>query len=142
MVGPNLGAAQTGQPRIDASLTNDFVRAVDFPPNTSVSFEIYASPGGALLFGPATRTTDGTGSVYLNREEHSVDLVAGIHAVVSDGTTTKAVTLAALTIDSVDAGTNVVSGTAPPNTTVSVFATDEFSNIPASLDTTADGTGA
>jgi hypothetical protein len=101
------------------------VNAVGFTPNAEVIFEIYASPGGALLVGPVTRPTDASGEhLFITG---SIDLGPGHYIVVTDMTTESAKTLVVedLHIDLVDTTTDSVIGRATPGKTINVFAGSE-----------------
>jgi len=90
-----------------------------FTPNSEVRFEIFQSPGGALLFGPVTKPTDATGSEALSFDA----LAAGHHVVVTDlaTSTVKDIVVSDATVDEVDVATDLVSGTAAPGTNVTVM---------------------
>jgi Ca2+-binding RTX toxin-like protein len=88
-----------------------------------VTFEIFDSPGGSRLYGPVTRSTDGTGAQNINRgRDFPFDLVAGQYIVVTDVSTgiTKALELPPLTVDAVDVENDLVSGSARPDDVIQV----------------------
>jgi Ca2+-binding RTX toxin-like protein len=95
------------------------VQAQGFTPNSSVRFEVYASSGGALIAGPVTRDSDGTGfaaytppsSVAVGNHFEVTDVASGI---------VKKLDILPLTVDTVDTGTDTVAGTAPAGASVNV----------------------
>jgi len=104
--------AESGPPSIHAALTWDGVNANGFQPNDMVDLTIRDAADVVLDSG--SKPTDGMGNAFFNRGlDHDVDLVPGMKVEVTDGSATKQLTLAALTIDTVDAGANTVSGDAP-----------------------------
>ena len=107
---PSVATAQDS-PRFQASLSNDWVQGMGFVPNASVDVDVNGSP--------STVPTDGDGRFNFNP---GPDLVPGDVITVSDGTTTKSLTLADLTFDSLDPVTDVGSGTAavPDGTQIDV----------------------
>lgn len=120
--------------RIQASSTSDWMSGSWFAPDTSVSLSL----GGT----PATATTDGNGNFWADREQLGTDLVAGMTVSAGDGTTTKMLTLdAQLTIGTVDAMADVVSGTATAGATVQVDVNRQGTPEGSSLTVTADGSG-
>jgi uncharacterized repeat protein (TIGR01451 family) len=127
-------------PSINGNITDDFIGGEGFDPNATVTVDVRDAPGGALLFS-ATTPTDGGGSFGLccGPEVGLPDLVPGMEITVSDGSRTKVLVLVALTIDAVDPPTDVISGTAPANS--SLFVGVNNSSGEAGLNTTADGSG-
>lgn len=100
------------------------VAANGFAPNASATLTIRAVPGGAVL-ATAVRSTDAYGYAWFSRyDDFDIPLVAGQEVTVADGTTTRAMELAAISIDSVDIATDVVTGTAPAGATVDIDAYD------------------
>jgi hypothetical protein len=76
------------------------------------------------LFGPYSTPTDAEGSFEIGPATHHLDLVPGMHVVVTGETTgiTKELTLSELTMDSLDAETDTASGTAPAGSELAVEA--------------------
>src|SRR5439155_21697133 len=75
---------------------------------------------GTVKYNNPSVPTDPTGNFGLPCN-FGPDLVPGWEITVSDGTSTKVLVLVDLTIDSVDPGTDTVSGHAPPGADVHVF---------------------
>jgi len=106
-------------PWIQVSLSNDWVQGQGFLPNASVDVDVNGSVSSVA--------TDGTGRFWLNLNS---DLVPGDVVTAGDGTTSKSLTLADLTFDSLDSVTDVVSGSGAPNTmtVVNVGSNEEWSS--------------
>jgi Ca2+-binding RTX toxin-like protein len=115
------------------------VNAFLFTPDSDVSFELYDSPGGSLLAGPATMKTDGSGGAVYNRlppirvgnEVRATDVATGI---------VKSLVVLSLSVDAVDLDADTVSGTATAGSSVSVNATQPDGSVP-NVTTTADSSG-
>jgi hypothetical protein len=105
--------------RLDVSYADDGMNAWGFTPNSSVRFKVYESVGGALIYGPLTMQTDGTGFSQASNDI-VIDIVPGNYVEVTDTSTSivKAVEVSPLTIDAKDAAADTVSGTARPGDTV------------------------
>ncbi|NNF65462.1 MAG: hypothetical protein HKN07_14550, partial [Acidimicrobiia bacterium] len=88
----------------------------DFAPNGEVTVTVDKGTGPVSMPGSPFGTDD-SGS-FTASYDAVVDFVAGDLVEVSDGTTTKTLSVANLTVDSVDEATNVVSGAADANSTV------------------------
>ena len=116
---------------IEVNLTDDNVGGNNFAPNTTVTVTVDDTPR-------ASAETDAYGNFWT--ESVGVDLVPGSVVVASDGSTSKELTLVALTIDTVDPATDVVTGTAPADAAVAVHI-DESGMGGGDLEVTADGSG-
>jgi hypothetical protein len=127
-------------PRISASLTWDGVWGEGFASSRSVTLTVRQSPGGAVL-ATASKASDPGGYVEFSRyDDYDVDLVAGMQITVGDGTVSKQLTLATITVDSFELDANVVAGSATPDAEVQVNVGDEMGNGTGQA-TTADGSG-
>lgn len=101
-----------------------------FTPDSPVTVELYDAPEGTLLSSD-TVTTDGEGSFGCGCGPPFDQLaVPGTHVVVTDPATgiVKDITLAQVTFDVLDPGTDTGSGTAPPDAEIQleVFSSGEF----------------
>ena len=97
---------------IEAYVVSNEFHADGLAPNSTVSFAIRQAPGGSVL-ATGSRLSDANGSVYFWPYDHNIDLVAGMEITVRDGTTSKALTLPALAVTSIDPASDVVAGIAP-----------------------------
>lgn len=131
----------TRQPStISAWLSTDSISAYGFDANRSVTLTIRAAPGGTVL-ASVVKSTDELGSVWFGRHtDFGVDLTPGRHVTATDGETTKELTLANVTVGSVDQSAEVVTGTAAPRAAVEVVASDSWGS--AVMTVTADEDGA
>ena len=113
-----------------ASRNAGYVLAGGFTPRSDVRFEIYASQGGARIYGPVTRKTDAAGQ--RNAPGNLDRLVPGNHIVVTDvaSGTVKTLTLAPLTLDRVDYPGSTAAGTASPATAVEVVVLTALNGSP------------
>ena len=114
MAFPSIGSvsAQEPAPRIVVQITDDWFRAENFLPNTSLDYWIYNAPAGNLLMGSGTMPTDGNGTVTTwvgNR----VNLQPGQYIVVADSSQEKTLVLEDLTFDLFDITNGHLEGTAP-----------------------------
>jgi predicted outer membrane repeat protein len=105
-------AFSTPNPHILVQITGDWFEVQQFAPNAALSYWIYDIEGGSLLMDPGTDWTNTEGYAVISVGDQ-VDLEPPNHIVVSDGTTTKSITLEALTFDLLDLTTGHVEGTAP-----------------------------
>ena len=98
-------------PRVTASITNDFIFLQGFAECSSVTFELYDSEGGELLWSDTTMTT----FVERNVEGgHGVDLRGGMFLSASQSFASKDLELATgLSITTFDTGTETLAGQAP-----------------------------
>ena len=111
-----IAEVESEPPRIEASLSNDWVSGVGFGPNGSVDVDLNGTvspvdvdPNGRFWFNPGP------------------DLVPGDTITATDTTTTKTLTLADLTFDSLNPQTDIGSGTAavPDGTQIEVSVGNE-----------------
>ena len=102
---------------VDGNMTDDVVTG-RFRDYSELTVEIFASPGAATPLSSEVVATDAIGFFDLGPEVHGQDLAPGMHVAVSDGTTTKEVTLEPVTIDYFSTETDSSFGTADPGTTV------------------------
>lgn len=105
--------AQEAQPRMVVSITHDWFQAEEFSPGGTLNVKIYEEQGGPLLW-EENRTADESGFMVVEPWQHPVDLKPGNYLVISDGTTTKALILEAVTLDVFDPSMDYLAGTAPP----------------------------
>jgi hypothetical protein len=98
--------------RIIAQVTDDWFRAENFTPNTSLNFAIYAAPGGELLYASQTMPTDANGEITTWVGDQ-VNFEPGQYIVVWDSTHTKELVLEPLTFDVFDTSIGLLQGTAP-----------------------------
>ncbi|MGH2839053.1 MAG: hypothetical protein ACRDJY_12000 [Thermoleophilaceae bacterium] len=118
---PGCPAAGTRGPcAVHASAGSGYLLADGFTPRSDVRFEIYRSEGGARIYGPETRRTDGFGQ--RNAPGNLDNLKAGNYAVVTDLATgtEKTLVLDPVRLTDVDYGADTVSGIATPNVDVTV----------------------
>ncbi len=93
--------AEGETPRVDVSLSNDWVSGGGFLPNGSADVDVNGAGSSVGI--------DSEGRFFFNP---GPDLVAGDTISVSDGVVTKILTLADLSFDSLDPDTDIGSGTA------------------------------
>lgn len=97
-------------PRIVASITEDWFYLVDFIPGSTLDLSIYENQGGSSVW-HGERTTDVNGFAWIDAE--SWDLIPGNYLVVSDGNTTKDLVIEGFTFDVFDLTRGLLQGTAP-----------------------------
>ncbi|HEX2239529.1 MAG TPA: hypothetical protein VHJ82_00075, partial [Actinomycetota bacterium] len=124
--------------RLRVSLVGDLIIGDGFTPNNTVSLEVLDAPEGASLFSNAAVPTDGSGLFSLIPP---VDLVGGMHLVVTDNATgfKRELTLPGVTFDLLDIATDIAFGSAPPGTQLSVFVNG--TNCDGVAETTSDAAG-
>ncbi len=125
-------------PRVYANLPEDGIRFEYSAPGASVSFSIYDSPDGNLLW-EDSRTADDSGFVYLSIWDHRVDLKPGIYIVASDGRFTNQLLIEPVSLDVFDPEENILQGTALPERSVWVVANNENVFCGANVDSDSDG---
>ncbi len=120
--GNDHGDVTIGAWTLNTDLDVDTVYAEGLPPSAPMSFQIFDSPGGASLYGPVTRDAQSQGTAYLFLYEHGVDLVPGLYVVATDLSTgvERQLEIAELYIDDIDELNDVVSGRAPPGSSVRI----------------------
>jgi hypothetical protein len=99
-------------PRLVASISENWFYLMDFSPDTEITYWIYESQEGELLF-EGTTMTDGGGYMWVNDWEHDQELEPGIYLVVSDGVSSKDLILEHFTFDLFDLTTGVLQGAVP-----------------------------
>ena len=116
-----------GDPSLQANLPLDWISATLLTPDSSATLWIYESEGGPQVAGsPFTVSTNWLGEMTFEGSENGVDLLPGMHIVVQDHdlpAIEKEVSLVEVTIETPDFENNVLNGTGPENTllTVEVF---------------------
>jgi len=98
-------------PRLVASITEDWIRVEDFAPNATLNYAIYSSKGGIPLLSD-TALSDDRG--WMNAIKSHLDLVPGNYIEVSDGSTAKDLVIEDLKFESLDLTDGLVLGSAPP----------------------------
>jgi hypothetical protein len=113
----------------EGDLSRNAVEGGGFTPDSTVTLEVFDSPGGALL-SSETQSTDPEGNFFAVFDSPCVDLVPGMHIVVADDATgfTKELTLTDMTWDVLDPDTDTAAGTAPPNEFLEVGGFSEDTN--------------
>lgn len=125
-------------PRIVASITEDWLYLVDFIPGATLALSIYESQDGSLAW-QGMRTADVNGFAWIDAEDWNLE--PGNYLVVSDGRTTKDLMLEALTFDVFDTSLGLLQGTAPEPFGRAVWVGIGWENDGWSMDVTTDGTG-
>ena len=130
-------SADREAPHIEADLTSDGVFGCGYAAG-NVTVRIRTAPGGTVLFTGTAPTFDGC--FGMDSDTHGQDLVPGMNVRVTQGGSVAAdLTLAQLSLDLVDAATDVVSGTAAPGALLFVHFNGPSGEGEA--ETTADGAG-
>ena len=75
-------AGTRGPCAIHASASSGYILADGFAPRSDVRFEVFRSQGGARIYGPVTRRTDGSGQ--RNAPGNLDNLKAGNYALVAE----------------------------------------------------------
>ena len=101
-------AAQLPVPIFQASLVHNWIQGWNFTPNAAISATISGQTGE-----PLTAIADENGFFMIEGNQSGIDLVPEMTITISDGINTRELTLAAVTLDSVDLETNIITGTAP-----------------------------
>ena len=128
-------SAQEEVPSFEVAMTAEPAAAADsiftccgngFTPDAEITVQVFDSPAGTSLYGPATITTDADGNFWLTRDVHGLDLVPGMYVEVIDPNIpiTKGLTLADISYRSISPGRDVAQGTAPPGSEVYVTVDD------------------
>jgi hypothetical protein len=97
-------------PRIVASITEDWFYLQEFTPNTALNFSIYEGQDGKLTWKGAA-TTDGSGFSWI--DSAGWDLAPGNYLVVKDGSATKDIVIEGFTFDLFDLSQGLLQGTVP-----------------------------
>jgi hypothetical protein len=97
-------------PRIVASITEDWFYILDFIPGATLDLSIYENQGGSSVW-QGMRIADVNGFGWI--DSAGWDLEPGNYLVVSDGNTTKDLIIEGFTFDVFDLTQGVLQGTAP-----------------------------
>jgi hypothetical protein len=125
-------------PPFEANLAFDNISGCGYAPGATLDVTVEDAPGGILLFA-STPTVSPDGCFDTGYE---VDLVPGRHVTVADGSASRELTLAQLSIDGIDVAADTAFGTAPPDTTFNVdFDTAGDGSGWVGLDVTSDAAG-
>ena len=119
-------AVAQGAPTIEAFPRYDSVEAMGFPADATLTLEIF--DGATRVFGPVVEQADPSGNhgFFLDDGgDEPLDLTAGHLVRVSDGTTTKEVTVEPLSIQLVDLELERVTGTATAGKIIEISTFDE-----------------
>ena len=99
------------KPRIVASITEDWFFVMEFAPNATLNYSVYATKDGPEL-SSGTAETDDSGFAWVNAEGNW-DIEPGIYLVISDGTSEKDLVVEGFTFDIFNLTNGQLSGTAP-----------------------------
>jgi hypothetical protein len=112
----------SGACTIHASAAPGYILADRFSPRSDVRFEVFKSKGGARIYGPVTRQTDGFGQ--RNAPGNLDNLKAGNYIVIRDMATgiEKSLVLDRVRLTDIDWTANTVAGVSSANAIVSVGA--------------------
>lgn len=125
-------------PRIVASITEDWFYLVDFIPGARLDLSIYENQGGSPVW-HGKRTADVNGFAWIDAE--GWDLIPGNYLIVSDGNTTKDLVIEGFTFDVFDLTNGHLQGAAPEPFGRAVWVGIGWENDGWSMDVTTDGTG-
>jgi hypothetical protein len=115
------GCGSVGFCVLYTDMTNDVIGADHMTPDSDVRFEVFR--GSNQLLDPVTVHTDNTGGAEIEVGfNYGIDLVAGDRVTARDAASgvTKHVRIVSLSITSVDPSTEVVAGTAPSGSTLTL----------------------
>jgi hypothetical protein len=126
-------------PRIVASITEDWFYLVEFAPEATVNYSVYESDGVTPIW-EDTATTDGSGFVWVDAEGRW-DLEPGNYLVVSDGASEKDLVIEGFTFDVFDLTQGLLQGTAPGSEGRRVWTGIGFENDSWSMDVFTDADG-
>lgn len=114
-----------GLPGLQASLTHDWIGGWNFSPDADLSVTIENQNG--VVFASDSVPVDGGGNFWIDSQLHHLDLLPGMTITVADQALgQKVLTLVPLSLDSADLETDVISGTAPAGSMLTVNAGNEF----------------
>ncbi len=136
------GDSITAQPpRLHAEVRTDNINVDNFSKNADVTFTLYDSPGGAILYGPEILHTDSSGNAGVNLWEYGIDLQVGHTFVAYDHTLdfTKTLEIELFTFDEMNTADDTVQGTSYADEWVDLHVESLFSNW--GRDALTDGTG-
>lgn len=128
-------------PQFTASLDGDWVNGNNWTADNTVTIQVYESEGGPSVAGPFSVGLDNYGNFHFELGSEGLDVSAGQYITVTDDAsgTTKALALHNLTIDYLDPGLDVMGGTAPSDTRISVDFDNRQESIQFDLFSSADG---
>jgi hypothetical protein len=115
------GCGSVGFCVLYTDMTNDVIGADHMTADSDVRFEVFR--GGDQILDPVTVHTDNTGGAEIGVGfDYGIDLVAGDRVTARDigSGVTKHVRIVSLSITSVDPSTEVVEGTAPAGSTLTL----------------------
>jgi hypothetical protein len=117
-------------PRVHGEIRSDNMGVDNFSKNSDVTLTMYDSPGGAVLYGPTTLRTDGSGSAWVNLYQLGIDLVPGNYIVAYDHHLgfTKDLEVEPFTIDGMNTADDIVYGTSAVGEWVEIHVESLFSN--------------
>ena len=119
----NGDATEVWVPRLSVWNLSDSVSGESFTSGGTLTVEIYDAGGGTLLYSTSDITADSDhGGFKIPRGQHGQNLQAGSYVVVIDQTTgeERQLTVQPVTLDIFDYERELVEGTAPAGSTVSV----------------------
>ena len=132
---------QVPNPRIVASITEDWFFLQEFSPSKTLSFTVYQAQGETQIWS-GTTTTDESGFAWIDAEGHS-DLEPGVYLVVEDGINGKDLVIEGFTFDVFDLTNGHLEGTAPePFGSRTVWVGIGFENEVWDMQVATDGAGA
>lgn len=128
-------------PWVDAQISTDSFGVTNFSKNADVTFTLYESSGGAVLYGPVALRTEGSGSAWVNLWNQGIDLVPGNYITAYDHTLgfTKSLEVEPFDFIEMNAADDYVSGTAAVGEWVDLHVESMFSNW--GLDSLTEGNG-
>jgi hypothetical protein len=95
-------------------ITDDWIWAQNWVPNSTLTFSVYDAPEGGALIDPAPNVlVDENGEAFLGLWGYGLDIVPGNYVVISDGLLSKELILEDLTYDLLDLTEGSLTGTAP-----------------------------
>jgi len=126
-------------PRIVASITEDWFFLQEFSPSKTLNFTVYQAPGEKEIW-KGTATTDESGFAWIDAEGRW-DLEPGVYLVVEDGSNSKDLVIEGFTFDVFDLTNGQLMGTAPePDGSRVVWVGIGFQDQDAwTMNTTTDG---
>jgi hypothetical protein len=127
-------------PRIVASITEDWFCLQEFTPDKTLSFTVYEAQGEKPIW-KGTATTDGSGFAWIDADGRW-NLEPGNYLVVKDGSRTKDLVIEGFTFDVFDLTKGLLQGTVPGQEGRHVWAGIGWENNGWSMDVTTDETGA
>lgn len=134
-------AGSRGPCAVHASASAGYILADGFTPRSDVRFEVFKSKGGARIYGPVTRETDGFGQ--RNAPGNLDNLKAGHYIVVRDlaTDTDKTLILDPIRLTDIDWAANTVAGISSPDVDVTVAVERRPGDDPFLMTVHADSSG-